>query len=67
MFVAAFSKTFVAEQAIGQLVPSKYLVPEQERHWVLLGPEHVAHSVWQESQVLVELFANFPEGQLSKH
>ena len=57
MFVAVFSKTLVAEQAVGQLVPSKYLTPEQERHWVLFGPEHVAHSAWQESHVLVAVFS----------
>ena len=46
---------FPVGQLVGHEVPSRYLVPVQERQSVDRGPLQVEHSEWQESQVLVEV------------
>ena len=56
MFVEVFSN-FVEGHVKGQLVASRYLDPEQVRHWLLAAPLQVAHSAWQASQVLVVEFS----------
>ena len=57
MFVEVFSN-FPEGQFKIQVVPSKYLTPVQLRHWLSADPEHVAQSLWQASQVLLDVFSN---------
>ena len=41
VFVPVFSKTFVATHAVGQVVPSRYLVPVHVEHSEFVGPVQV--------------------------
>ena len=62
MFVAVFSKRFVATHAVGQLFPSKNLPDGHVKHSVAAAPEHVAQSPWQGSHVFVPVLENFAVG-----
>ena len=59
VFVEEFSNTFVATQAVGQVVPSKNLPVGHDVQFEAKGPVHSAQLPSQSSQVPAPVFGNF--------
>jgi len=54
-------------QVVSQVFPSKKFKPEQVKQLLFDDPEQVKHEASQESQVLLVLLENFPDGQVPIH